>query len=82
MTATGLLPGEVNALRADNDELDKQVRQLKDANQRLDGLIGRERATAEALEYCQAENREISAEIKELKASAVAPAGVGEEGAS
>ena len=71
---TGLLPGEVNTLRAENAELDKQVRELKDANRRLDGLIGREAATAEALVYCQAENREIAAEIKELKASAAAPA--------
>ena len=70
---TGLLPGEVHALRADNAALDKQVRELKDANRRLDGLIGREAATAEALVYCQAENRKISAEIKELKASAAAP---------
>ena len=64
------MPGEVHALRADNAALDKQVRELKDANRRLDGLIGREAATAEALVYCQAENREISADVKELKASA------------
>ena len=31
---TGLLPGEVHALRADNTALDKQVRELKDANRR------------------------------------------------
>ena len=71
---TGILPGAVSTLRADNAALDGQVRVLKDANQRLDGLIGRERATVEALEYCQAENREINAEIKDLKASAAAPA--------
>ena len=65
---TGLLPGEVNTLRDDNSALNEQVRTLKDKSQRLDGLIGRERATAEALEYCQAENREINAEIKSLKA--------------
>ena len=45
---------------------------MKDAKQRLDGLIGRERATAEALDYCQAENREINAELKTLRASAPA----------
>ena len=71
---TGLLPGAVNTLRADNAVLNEQVRELKDAKQRLDGLIGRERATAEALDYCQAENREINAELKTLRASAPAAA--------
>ena len=69
---TSLLPGAVNTLRADNASLNEQVRELKDANRRLDGLIGRERATAEALDYCQAENREINAELKTLRASAPA----------
>ena len=53
--------------------LDMQVRELIDANRRLDILIEHEAATAEALVYCQAENREIAAEIKEIKASAAAP---------
>ena len=66
---TSLLPGAVNTLRAENASLNEQVRELKDAKQRLDGLIGRERATVEALEYCQAENREINAELKTIKAS-------------
>ncbi len=71
---TGLLPGTVNTLRADNAALNDQVRELKDSKQRLDGLIGRERATAEALDYCQAENREINAELKALRASTPAAA--------
>ena len=71
---TSVLPGAVNTLRADNAALNEQVRELKDAKQRLDGLIGRERATAEALDYCQAENREINAELKTLRASAPAAA--------
>jgi len=50
--------------------LDMQVRELIDANRRLDILIEHEAATAEALVYCQAENRELPAEIQELKANA------------
>ncbi len=72
---TSILPGAVNTLRADNTALNEQVRELKDAKQRLDGLIGRERATAEALDICQAEKKQITDELKALKASAVAPAG-------
>ena len=72
---TGLLPGTVNTLRADNASLNEQVRELKDAKQRLDGLIGRERATDEALNICQAEKKQITDELKVLKASAAAPAG-------
>ena len=45
---TELLPVEINTLRANNAELDKQVRELKDANRRIAGLIGREAATAAA----------------------------------
>ncbi len=65
---TGILPGAVNTLRADNAALTEQVRELKDAKQRLDGLIGRERATAEALDICQAEKKTITDELKALKA--------------
>ena len=67
---TSILPGEVGTLRTQNAALEKNVRELKDANQRLDGLIGRERATAEALDICQSEKKQISDELKQLKADA------------
>ena len=45
---TGLLPGEVNSLRIANAAFKEQVQDLKDKTSRLDGLVGREAATAEA----------------------------------
>lgn len=65
---TSILPGAANTLRTENAALNEQVSELKDAKQRLDGLLGRERATFEALDICQAEKKTITDELKALKA--------------
>lgn len=64
---TGILPGEVNTLREKNEELDKQLRAVKDENQRVKGLIGREQATADALNICQSEKKKLEDELKLAK---------------
>lgn len=65
---TGVLPGEVGELRAKNEELETNLRAVMDENQRLSGLIGRERQTQEALDICQSEKRQLEAELKQAKA--------------
>jgi hypothetical protein len=65
---TGVLPGEVGSLRAKNAEYETNLRKLMDENQRLGGLIGRERQTAEALDICQSEKRKLEAELRQAKA--------------
>jgi hypothetical protein len=64
---TGILPGEVSTLRARNEELDKQLRSVRDENQRVKGLIGREQATADALNICQGEKKKLEDELKVAK---------------
>jgi hypothetical protein len=64
---TGILPGEVNTLRAKNEELENQLRAIRDENQRVKGLIGREQATADALNICQGEKKKIEEELKLAK---------------
>jgi hypothetical protein len=64
---TGILPGEVGTLREKNEELDKQLRAVKDENQRVKGLIGREQATADALNICQGEKKKLEDELKLAK---------------
>lgn len=64
---TGVLPGEVSTLRAKNEELDSQLRAVRDENQRVKGLIGREQATADALNICQSEKKKIEEELKLAK---------------
>ena len=64
---TGILPGEVSTLRARNEELDKQLRSVRDENQRVKGLIGREQATADALNICQGEKKKLEDELKLAK---------------
>ena len=66
---TGVIPGEVGGLRTKNAEQETNIRKLKDDNQRLSGLIGRERQTAEALEICQSDKKKLEDELKQLKAS-------------
>jgi hypothetical protein len=65
---TSVLPGEVGGLRAKNEELDTNLRQVMDENQRLSGLIGRERQTQEALDICQGEKKKLQEELKQAKA--------------
>jgi len=65
---TGVIPGEVGSLRAKNVEYEANLRALKDENERVKGLIGREAATAEALDICQNEKRKLEDEIKQVKA--------------
>lgn len=64
---TGVLPGEVGGLRAKNEELETNLRKVMDENQRLSGLIGRERQTQEALDICQSEKRKLEAELRQAK---------------
>jgi hypothetical protein len=64
---TSVIPGEVGNLRAKTQEQDTNLRKVMDENQRLQGLIGRERATAEALDICQGEKKKIADELKQLK---------------
>jgi hypothetical protein len=64
---TGIIPGEVGSLRAKNAEHETNVRTLKDENQRIKGLIGREAATADALNICQGEKKKLEDELKQVK---------------
>ena len=64
---TSILPGEVNTLRAKNEELDTQLRAIRDENQRVKGLIGREQTTADALNICQGEKKKLEEELKLAK---------------
>ena len=65
---TGVIPGEVGGLRTKNAEYETNLRKVMDENQRLNGLIGRERQTAEALDICQGEKKKIEDELKQVKA--------------
>jgi hypothetical protein len=65
---TGVVPGEVGSLRAKNAEYETNLRTLKDENQRIKGLIGREAATAEALDICQGEKKKLEDELKQVRA--------------
>ncbi|MBI3302803.1 MAG: hypothetical protein HYZ72_12125 [Deltaproteobacteria bacterium] len=65
---TGVIPGEVGGLRAKNAENETNLRKVMDENQRLKGLIGREAATADALNICQSEKKKIEDELKQVKA--------------
>jgi len=67
---TGIIPGEVNLLRQKNAEYETNQRKVMDENQRLNGLIGRERATSDALDICQNEKKKIEDELKQVKAGA------------
>ena len=67
---TGIIPGEVNTLRAKNEELDSQLRAVRDENQRVKGLIGREQATSDALNICQGEKKKLEEELKLAKGGA------------
>ena len=65
---TSIIPGEVSSLRTKNAENETNNRSLKDENQRLKGLIGREQATSDALNICQGEKKKLEDEIKQAKA--------------
>ena len=65
---TSVLPGEVGSLRAKTAEYETNLRKVMDENQRLSGLIGRERQTAEALDICQGEKKKLEDELKQTKA--------------
>jgi len=62
-----VIPGEVGGLRTQNAEYQTNIRTLKDENQRIKGLIGREAATADALNICQSEKKKLEDEIKQTK---------------
>jgi hypothetical protein len=64
---TSVIPGEVNTLRAKNAEYESNQRKVMDENQRLKGLIGREQATADALNICQSEKKKLEDELKQVK---------------
>ncbi len=64
---TSVIPGEVSGLRAKNAEYETNLRTLKDENQRIKGLIGREAATADALNICQDEKKKLENELKQVK---------------
>ncbi len=64
---TSVIPGEVGGLRTQNAEYQTNIRTLKDENQRIKGLIGREAATADALNICQSEKKKLEDEIKQTK---------------
>ncbi|HXG21487.1 MAG TPA: hypothetical protein VNN62_20730 [Methylomirabilota bacterium] len=66
---TSVIPGEVNSLKSRVDSLETEKRKVADENQRLKGLIGREQATADALNICQGEKQKLEAELKQLKGS-------------
>ena len=51
---------EVEALRAKNVEYEANLRKVMDENQRLSGLIERERQTAEALGMCQSNLQKVN----------------------
>ena len=65
---TGVIPGEVGTLRQKNAEYETNIRSLKDENQRIKGLIGREQATSDALNICQGEKKKLEDELKKAKA--------------
>jgi hypothetical protein len=65
---TGVIPGEVGTLRQKNAEYETNIRSLKDENQRIKGLIGREQATSDALNICQGEKKKLEDELKQAKA--------------
>jgi hypothetical protein len=65
---TSVIPGEVSSLRAKNAEFETNNRALKDENQRVKGLIGREKATSDALDICQGEKKKLEDELKQAKA--------------
>jgi hypothetical protein len=65
---TSVIPGEVGGLRAKNAEYETNLRTLKDENERIKGLIGREAATADALNICQDEKKKLENELKQVKA--------------
>jgi hypothetical protein len=56
---TGIIPGEVGELKKANAEYETNQRKLKDENQRLSGLIGREQACQDALNICQGEKKKF-----------------------
>jgi hypothetical protein len=64
---TAVLPGEVGSLRTKNEELETNLRKVMDENQRLGGLIGRERQTQEALDICQSEKKKLETELRQAK---------------
>jgi len=64
---TSVIPGEVSGLQAKNAEYETNIRTLKDENQRIKGLIGREAATADALNICQDEKKKLENELKQVK---------------
>jgi len=64
---TSVIPGEVGGLRAKNAEYETNLRTLKDENERIKGLIGREAATADALNICQDEKKKLENELKQVK---------------
>jgi len=66
---TSVIPGEVGGLRTQNAEYQTNIRTLKDENQRIKGLIGREAATADALNICQSEKKKLEDELKRTKGS-------------
>lgn len=66
---TGVIPGEVHMLKNQVAEFEANQRKVMDENQRLKGLIGREQATADALNICQSEKKKIEDELKQIKAS-------------
>jgi hypothetical protein len=66
---TSVIPGEVGTLRERNTEQEANLRKVMDENQRIKGLIGREAATAEALDICQKEKKKLEDDLKQAKAS-------------
>lgn len=64
---TSVIPGEVNTLKKQVAEFETNQRNVMDENQRLKGLIGREQATADALDICQSEKKKIEDELRQAK---------------
>jgi hypothetical protein len=64
---TGVFPGEIGSLRTKTVEQEANLRKVMDENQRLSGLIGRERQTAEALDICQTEKKKLEDQLKPAK---------------
>jgi hypothetical protein len=65
---TSVIPSEVGAVKAKNTENESKLRSVMDENQRIKGLIGREQATADALNICQSDKKKLEDEIKQVKA--------------
>jgi hypothetical protein len=63
----GVFPGEIGSLRTRTAEQEANLRKVMDENQRLSGLIGRERQTAEALDICQTEKKKLEDEVRSTK---------------